>query len=48
MKRYEFNIILSGHGETPDEAWLDATLNFSLDPGSTPDDYTEDTEEDEE
>ena len=47
MKRYEFTITLAGYGETPDEAWLDATLKFSLDPGSTPDDYTEETENNE-
>ena len=47
MKRYEFTITLSGCGETPDEAWLDATIQFSLEPGSTPEDYTEETEDDE-
>jgi len=47
LKRYEFPIILSGYGETPDEAWLDATTQFSLEPGSTPDDYTEETEDEE-
>ena len=47
MKRYEFTIILSGYGETPDEAWLDATIQFSLEPGSIPDTYTEETEDNE-
>ena len=41
MKRYLFNITIIGDGENPDEAWIDATESFSLDPGITEYDYTE-------
>lgn len=33
MKRYEFTVILSGEGETREEAWEDAITQFSLEPG---------------
>jgi len=39
MKRYEFTITLGGYGETPDQAWEDATEGFSLEPGETPSEY---------
>lgn len=46
MKRYEFTITLAGQGETPEEAWQDAVEQFSIDPGSPPDEYIiEDQEE---
>jgi len=47
MRHYEFTVILSGDGETPEEAWNDATESFGLEPGICPDD-TEYTVTDEE
>lgn len=38
---YEFVIIVRGDGDTPDEAWQDACVALSMDPGSTPDAYLE-------
>ena len=40
-KTYYFTITLSGTGDTPDEAWIDATESFALDPGIAPDEYEE-------
>jgi hypothetical protein len=33
---YIFTVRLNGIGDSPDEAWQDATEAFALDPGSTP------------
>ena len=33
MKTYEFSISLYGMGNSPEEAWNDATEQFSLNPG---------------
>jgi hypothetical protein len=38
-KRYEFNLIIAGHGETPDEAWEAALESFVQDPGTTPENF---------
>jgi hypothetical protein len=49
MKRYYFPIILSGTGESPEEAWQEAVECFADDPGSFDyDDFTEEELEDEE
>ena len=40
MKTYEFTITLLGNGKDEDEAWRDAAEGFSLDPGTTPEDCT--------
>jgi len=32
-KRYEFTVRLCGHGDTPEQAWIDAVESFGLDPG---------------
>lgn len=37
MKKYVFTVKILGAGNTPDEAWQDATESFSQDPGATPD-----------
>jgi len=39
MSRWEFQVTLSGDGETKEQAWRDACEAFSLEPGSCPDDY---------
>lgn len=38
MKKYEFNVVLSGTGETKETAWEDAVEGFMSDPGATPED----------
>lgn len=39
MKYYEFNVTISGTGDTPKEAWADAWESASQDIGSPPEDY---------
>ncbi len=39
MKTYFFSIIIAGKGDTPEDAWNDATEMFNEEPGCTPDDY---------
>ena len=41
-KRYEFRVVIAGYGKDADQAWEEATEQFSLDPGPTPgeDEYT--------
>ena len=39
MNRWEFQVVLSGDGETKEQAWRDACEAFSLEPGDCPDDY---------
>ncbi len=34
MKHYEFEVVLSGYGETPEEAWDQAIEGFSMEPGT--------------
>jgi hypothetical protein len=41
MKRYTFTVGLSGIGNSPEEAWIDAINQFSNDPGE-PTDYETD------
>lgn len=41
MNNYLFRIELSGYGDNPDEGWNDACKGFSMDPGSTPEEYDE-------
>ena len=49
MKIYHFTITLSGGGNTPEEAWIDACEGFELDPGCMPEGGdTELVEDDEE
>jgi hypothetical protein len=36
MKRYQFTVRLTGFGNTPDEAWLDAIGATDLDSDPTP------------
>lgn len=48
MIHYNFSIMLSGDGETPDEAWQDAVESFMLDPGDCPDEREIIRESDEE
>ena len=43
--RFEFTVTLSGEGEDIDEAWLNAVIALSLDPGDVPDEYTIDEDE---
>lgn len=45
MKRYTFQVELSGQGDNPDEAWEDAVNAFSLDPGD-PHSFTIEDDED--
>ena len=33
MKNFMFTVVLSGDGNTPEEAWRDAIEAFMLDPG---------------
>ena len=40
-KYYEFPLTLRGYGDDPDEAWRDAVEGLSECSGTTPDDYTE-------
>lgn len=40
VMRYQFTITVSGDGSTPEEAWQDAIECFSIDPGSTPEQFT--------
>ncbi len=47
QRRFTFNIQLSGVGENPEEAWLDATEAFDQDPGICPEIYTEEEHYDE-
>jgi len=49
MSRYVFQVVITGFGNNPDEAWDDTVEGFSLDPGCIPDEdtYTLDEEEDE-
>ena len=37
MNRYLFTVYLTGVGDNPDEAWLDAVEATNLDKDSTPD-----------
>ena len=37
-KTYTFTITLQGTGQTIDDAWLDALVEFHNDPGGVPDD----------
>lgn len=37
---FYFNVILSGRGTNPDDAWRDATEQFGNDPGPYPEDFT--------
>ena len=37
-KTYTFTITLQGTGQTIDEAWMDALVEFHRDPGGVPDD----------
>jgi hypothetical protein len=41
MKRFEFTVILSGEGETQEEAWNDAITQFCLLPETPLDDVEE-------
>jgi len=34
MNHYEFEVVLSGYGETPEEAWDEAIEGFSMEPGT--------------
>jgi hypothetical protein len=50
MARYDFTVVLTGRGDTEEEAWLDAVEAFSADPGCPPEDgelVDEDEEEEE-
>jgi hypothetical protein len=38
MPTYIFDVQLQGSGETEEKAWMDAVLNFSLEPGDMPED----------
>ena len=33
MRSYEFEVVLHGYGETPEEAWEEAVEGFSMDSG---------------
>lgn len=37
MKHFKFTVIINGHGENADEAWIDACAELGLEPGPTPD-----------
>lgn len=41
MKKYLFTIYLTGYGYDPDEAWMDAAEHTDLDSDTTPDDWRE-------
>ncbi len=38
MPRYEFTVILSGEGDSEEQAWTDAVDQFCIDPGIPLDD----------
>jgi hypothetical protein len=41
MKRYTFDVLLCGSGDTPEEAWQSAIEGFMDNPGPCPEDeYT--------
>jgi len=37
MRQYTFAVEINGYGNTPEEAWDDACIEFSLEPGACPD-----------
>ena len=45
---YEFTVTIRGRGKNPDGAWMDAFEAFSMDPGSTPEEYEFEPDPDEE
>jgi len=49
MNRYEFTITIAAESDTPDEAWRDAVMALSMEPGCTPDrsEYTTEAIDDE-
>jgi hypothetical protein len=47
MPRFEFTISLSGCGDTPEQAWLDAVDALHSEPGDLPSEYYEATDDDE-
>ena len=46
MKRFYFDLTLSGIGETPEDAWENALEGFVQDPGEAPEPSEEEEEED--
>ena len=40
-RKFIFRIEITGIGDTPEEAWLDATESFDQNPGETPTQYLE-------
>jgi hypothetical protein len=46
-KIYHFKVTLNGMGETPEEAWHDAGVMFSMDSGEMPEEYEVEEVEDE-
>ena len=45
--RHSFTITIEGDGDTPEQAWEDATLNLALYGNEMPEDYLEVTNESE-
>lgn len=47
MKRFIFEVTLSGIGDTPEKAWNDACEQFGMDNGPCPECYAVEEDEDE-